>query len=165
MDPIAWLEQHVPGFEHLPEADRQAILQFSLLWSLFEAKALQSKASSRAILTLVKRWAAQIYLNITPFEESLEYFRQRYFLNGEPTEHFDGLRLRANDSPDLVRAVLKRENNTPADCVAALLIVVYRLRNNLFHGVKWDYGIQGQLNNFKHANSVLMDALTLVAPI
>jgi hypothetical protein len=58
-----------------------------------------------------------------------------------------------------VRAVLKGENTNPADCVAVLLIVAFRLRNNLFHGVKWAYGIRGQLGNFTNANEALMAAL------
>ncbi len=83
----------------------------------------------------------------------------RYFQNGDPTEHFRGLNLRRNDNIELVRAVLSGTNTNPADSVAALLIVVFRLRNNLFHGVKWAYGIRGQLSNFMNANMSLMAAL------
>jgi hypothetical protein len=162
MTPIEWLEHNVLGFADLPESDRQAIFHFALLWSLFEGKALQTRASAHAILALVHEWAARGRLTVEPFEESLEYFRRRHFTNGQPTEHFNALCLRHNDNPELVRAVLQRANADPADCVAALLIVVYRLRNNLFHGVKWDYVLQGQLDNFVHANTALMSALTLV---
>ena len=42
--------------------------------------------------------------------------------------------------------------------VAVILIVIYRFRNNLFHGVKWEYELRGQLDNFNHANQVLMAA-------
>lgn len=63
----------------------------------------------------------------------------------QPTEYFAGLHLRRNDNFALVSEVLKGANRNHADGVAALLIVVLRLRNNLFHGVKWAYGIRGQL--------------------
>jgi len=69
------------------------------------------------------------------------------------------LLLRENDNEPLVVSVLKGENNNPADIVGALLIIVFRLRNNLFHGAKWAYGIAGQLDNFSNANEVLMAAL------
>lgn len=131
----------------------------------FEARALHTRAYANAILALVHEWAAQGRLNPEPFAESLMYFQRHYFVNGAPTKNLAGLKLRNNDSPELVHAVLKGENTNPTDTVAALLIVVYRLRNNLFHGIKWAYGIRGQLDNFTHANSVLMNTLNIVGPL
>ncbi|GMU26330.1 MAG: hypothetical protein AMXMBFR16_12350 [Candidatus Uhrbacteria bacterium] len=162
MEPIEWLEKNVPGFSELPEEDRRAILHFALLWSLFEARALQTRASAHSIISVVHQWAAQGRLKAEAFETSLQYFRERYFQNGQATHYFAGLNLRRNDRPALVRAVLDGTNNNSADAVAALLVVVYRLRNNLFHGVKWTYGIQGQRSNFEHANEALMSALSYV---
>lgn len=160
MDPKAWLEKNVFGFNELPEEDRQAILYFSLLWSLFEASALQTHASSSSILVLARRNYEQGQLNLELFEPSLNYFRHRYFVDGAFTENFDGLHLRDNDNLQLVRQVIQGGNENPGDVVAALLIIIYRLRNNLFHGVKWAYGIQGQLRNFEFANRALMIAIT-----
>jgi hypothetical protein len=163
MNPTEWLELTVPGFRELPREDREAIFQFALLWSLFEAKALQTRASAHSILALVHERAAQNRLTAQAFEPSLLYFRERYFANGTATQHFAGLHLRANDNPGLVQQVLEGVNNNPADSVAALLIVIYRLRNNLFHGVKWAYGIQGQRANFENANAALMIAFAQLA--
>jgi len=162
MNPIHWLEQNAPGFDALSAQEREAILHFALLWSFFEARALSTRGSSHAILALAHEWLAQGRLFTEPFVESLLYFQQRYYANGVETHHLAYLNLRQNDCRDLVHAVLRGDNTNPADCVAALLIVVYRLRNNLFHGAKWAYGIQGQLNNFTHANATLMNALSIV---
>ena len=162
MNPILWLEQNAPGFSALSEQERAAITHFALLWSFFEARALSTRGSSHTILALTHKWLAQGRLVTEPFSESLLYFQQRYYANGVETRHLSGLNLRSNDCRDLVHAVLKGENTNPADCVAALLIVVYRLRNNLFHGAKWAYGIRGQLKNFTNANATLMNALSIV---
>jgi len=162
MNPILWLEQNAPGFDMLPQQDRDAISHFALLWSFFEARALTARGSAHAILALTHEWLALGRLTMEPFSESLQYFKERYYANGAETEYLSGLNLRPNDCRDLVYAVLKGENTDPADCVAALLIVIYRLRNNLFHGAKWAYGIQGQLTNFTHANTTLMNALSIV---
>lgn len=164
MEPIDWLEQHVTGFQDLPGEDRHAILCFALLWSLFEAKALNARASAQALLALVHEKAADGQLDAQDFIDCLAYFRARYFTDGRLTAHFDGLNLRRNDKPELVRQVLNGTNNDPADSVAATLIIVYRLRNNLFHGIKWAYGIQGQRQNFEQANNALMSAITQLAP-
>jgi len=134
-------------------------MYFSLLWSFFEAKALRTNASSNRILALVHEWAAQNRLNVAPFAQSLDYFKNRYFNGGEFAELFQGLNLRPSDSPELVKAVLRGENTNDADCVAALLIIVYRLRNNLFHGVKWADGIRDQSGNFTNASNAIMAAL------
>ncbi len=159
MNPIDWLCAHAPGFTELPEEDRQAIFHFSLLWSFFEAKALRTRGSANAILAVAHEWVSHGPLSLAPFEESLAYFRARYVANGQPTQHFHGLELRNNDNKALVLSVLRGENTNAADSIAALLIVVFRLRNNLFHGVKWAYGIHGQRENLAHANAALISAL------
>lgn len=161
MNPIDWLCAHAPGFAELPEEDRQAIFHFSLLWSFFEAKALHTRGSANAILAVTHEWASRSQLSLTPFQESLAYFRARYVTNGQPTQHFHDLEWRNNDNRTLALSVLKGENTNPADAIAALLIVVFRLRNNLFHGTKWAYGIQGQRENFVHANAVLTCTLEM----
>lgn len=136
-------------------------MHFVLLWSLFEAKALDTRANASAILSLAHEWQAQGRLDASEFSDQLEHFKTRYFANGQPTDHFNGLHLRNGDNPALVRSVLSGANIDPADSVAALLIVVYRLRNNLFHGLKWSYELRDQLANFNHANSALMGALDI----
>jgi hypothetical protein len=69
--------------------------------------------------------------------------------------------LRRNDQADLVKDVLRGDDNDPVNCVIAVLIIVYRLRNNLFHGGKWAYGIRDQQSNFRQANKTLMNAMQL----
>ncbi len=159
MPPIDWLCEHAPGFKELSNEEREAIFHFSLLWSFFEAESLGTNASANAILALTQNWASQGQLKLESFDNSLAYFRARYFANGQPTQNLHGLALRKNDNPGLVYSMLKGEAISPSDTVAALLIIVYRLRNNLFHGAKWAYGIQGQLGNFTCANAALMAAL------
>ena len=95
------------------------------------------------------------------FNPELAYFQNRYYTDGDFTYHFDQLCLRRADQPDLVKRVLKNDPASLAEIAAALLIIVYRFRNNLLHGVKWAYEIHGQFENFSHANSVLMQAIEL----
>jgi hypothetical protein len=159
-DPDTWLKQRASGFGDLSAQEKLAIMHFSFLWSFFEATALNTRASSRRIRKLVCGWAAQNRLDPVKFSKSLAYFKSRYLNGGEPTPHFQWLNLRKDDRA-LVEAVLSGENTDDAHCVAALLIVIYRLRNNLLHGVKWDYGIRDQLDNFTHANDAIMAALEI----
>jgi hypothetical protein len=158
MHPIAWLEQRVPGFAALSYEERTAIQQFALLWSLFEGRTLRSEGSARQIMAVIHDGVSTGRIRIEPYEDCLEYFRNRYYEAGNFTHYYQQLKLRGNDNAPLVRAVLCRDNNDAADCISAILIVIYRFRNNLFHGQKWEYELAGQLANFKHANGVLMAA-------
>jgi hypothetical protein len=158
MNPIEWLEARVPRFVELSNEERTAIQHFALLWSLFEGKVLRSQASAQKIISVVHDGVAKGTVQIGPYEACLNYFRTRYFADGEFTPHFRQLKLRNNDSGPLVEQVLRGENDDPADCISVVLIVIYRFRNNLFHGLKWEYELRGQRDNFNHANHVLMAA-------
>ena len=70
-------------------------------------------------------------------------------------------RFRANDHRPLVEMVISGQSNDDCEILSAILIIVLRLRNNLFHGNKWSNGIQGQLENFRNSNNVLMAVMTL----
>jgi hypothetical protein len=159
MNEIEWLKSNAPRFDELTADEVAAILHFTLLWSLFEAKVLSNNASSNRVLALVHDWEARHILDASKFHQPIEYFKSRYFNNGDFTYYFDGLRLRPNDTPELVKNVLRGANSDPADSVAALLIIVYRLRNNLFHGEKWSYELRDQFENFTNANQALMAAI------
>ncbi len=161
MNAIDWLQERAPGFRDLSGDERDAIMQFSLLWSLFEARALNTRGNANAILAVSNRWADHGLLTNDSFGRELAYFQNRYYANGNFTYHFDQLRFRRGDQSDLVKRVLKSDAADLAEIATALLIIVYRFRNNLFHGVKWAYNIRDQFENFTHANAVLMQAIEL----
>ena len=161
MDTIGWLQENAPGFPALSEAELEAITVFSFLWSLFEAKALNERGSADAIAASAARWARDGQLTPETFGQELAYFRNRYVTDGEFNDHFDHLHLRANDAPELVRKALNGEDGAPEEIAAAVLIVVYRFRNNLFQETKWAYELRGQLDSFMHANNALMRAMGL----
>ena len=156
---INWLRAKAHGFDHLSNEEVSAISGFSLLWSLFEACTLNSEGSTSAICDVVDAWQNDGTLDAQSLDPELAYFRQRYFANGAVTDHFQHLHLRKNNQQALVRAVIDGSNNDPRDRVVAVLIILFRYRNNLFHGVKWKYKLADQLDNFNAANHVLMKVL------
>lgn len=161
MKTIDWLHTWAPGFKDLTIEECDAIIHFTLLWSLFEAKTLDTRASARKIVGVAKHWEKEKQLKLEDFADYLSYFQGRYYESGEFNQHFAGLHFQDHDNQALVEAVLKGEAKDIADIAGALLIIVWRLRNNLFHGVKWGTEIQGQLGNFTNANALLMRALEI----
>jgi hypothetical protein len=156
---MQWLLGRAPGFADLAEEERNAIVDFSLLWSLFEARILNNAGSANTIRAAVDRWHQEGSLQAEAYNTQLAYFRQRYFANGAFTYRFDHLHLRRSDQTPLVRSVIDSTNNDPRCRVAAVFIVILRYRNNLFHGLKWHYELADQLDNFTNANNALMTAL------
>lgn len=154
-----WLSSKAPGFQALKERERAAIFDFIFLWSLFEAKVLDHDGSAHSICKKVSEWRDAGTLAREQHEPQLDYFRKRYFADGKFTHHFDHLCLRKSDKPNILRSVLDGSNNDPRDCVLTVILIVWRFRNNLFHGQKWDYQLADQLSNFTHANAVLVRLL------
>lgn len=154
-----WLEARAPGFQHLPVSDRQAIFDFAFLWSLLNRRLWTISPAPTGIRERVDAWSAEGTVAAELYEGELAYFRDRYFTDGALTHHFPYLDLRKSDHPELVQAVIEGKTNDPRDRMLALLMIVWRLRNNLFHGAKWAYELRDQRSNFTHANSVLMRLL------
>src|SRR5690348_54386 len=154
-----WLEDNAPGFRALPARDRRAIQDFVLVWTLFEARVMDGFARADRICARVEEWHQAGVLGEELYDAELAYFRRRYFARGEFTDHFHSLHLRPADQPGTVEGVISGANNGARDRVLTVLLIIWRFRNNLFHGAKWSYRLRGQRSNFTHACHVLMRVL------
>lgn len=156
---MEWLIAKAPGFSLLSKHEQDAIADFTLLWSLFEARILNARGNAETICNAVEKWRVAGALDAGAFATEIAYFQKRYFAQGDFTHHFGHLHLRPPDREQMVRSVLDGSNSEPRDLVATMLIIIYRYRNNLFHGLKWQYELKGQLGNFSAANDALMKIL------
>ncbi|MFN3170696.1 MAG: hypothetical protein ACE37E_08385 [Hyphomicrobiales bacterium] len=159
MDPDDWLNVRAAGFSNLDENERLAIYHFALLWSFFEGKMLATHGSPDAIRQVVGRIDATKCLDLLRLDEPLAHFRNRYWQDGRLTPLFDGLNMAAKQVTDVEPVLAGHEE--PAAVLTALLLIVHRLRNNLFHGPKWSSGITDQRANFENSNLVLMAAMDM----
>lgn len=161
MNAIPWLEHHAPGFSALSAEERSLLMHFSLLWSLFEGEVLQAAASIATIEAAVQRWNQAGELTEETFSAEIAYFKERYFSRGGFTDRFEHLHLERSGNPKIVPSVLSGQDVSPASIALAVLIIVFRYRNNLFHGEKWAYELRNQKDNFGHANAILMRAIDI----
>lgn len=158
MDVTEYLEHKIPDYAQLNDAERRAISQFSLLWAAFEGMVCNTAANPTLLLQVPLTLQNNETLESVDSYDAINYFRNRYFQNGDFTHFFNGLHLERGSRKDqeLVMSVISGASNGPVEVLQTLLLVCYRLRNNLFHGVKLQYGIAGQLENFQHACGILM---------
>jgi len=136
-------------------------MHFSLLWGLFEGEVLNGSANVNTIDQAVRDWNQAGFLTAETFAAEAAYFRIRYYADGDFTYRFRHLHLERSGNPQVVRNVMSGEDAAPASVTAAVLIIVFRYHNNLFHGEKWAYQLREQEQNFVHANAVLMRAIEL----
>jgi len=160
------LERH-PGYADLSADERSAINDFSLLWPLFEGSILGPKYRSVDLLQIPDTLNELGALKADTLAVEIAYFRARYYREGQFTPEFSRLHVERTNAASRasIRTFLTSGPEYPVvDAVKGILLIVLRLRNNLFHGVKALYGMQGQLSNFQHANAVLVCILRLHPP-
>ena len=164
-DAHAWLEQHAPGYPDLAAEARDVITTFSLFWSLFEAQFLNNSASAANIVARSEELCTAGVVEESDFSDILAYFRDRYSDGRAVNNRFRSLNLRANDRRELVTKVLLDQESTAAEQLASCLIVVYRYRNNFFHGIKWASKFRDQYDNFAKSNQLLAYVLEISSRI
>ncbi len=141
-----WLNNHVYGYQNLSVEEKQSIMHFSMLWSFFENYVLDTRANACRIRRKIISWEDEGRLHINNFQHHKDYFVQRYIENGGPNYRFQHLNLRDSDNQQLVQDVLEGSINDPVSVLTAILTIILRYRNNLFHGLKWEYVSQCSWN-------------------
>ncbi|MEO4005821.1 hypothetical protein [Flavobacterium sp. CAU 1735] len=136
---------------NLNDQDLASVKDFVLIWNIFES----SVCLSNFRIQTVENEIQIHHFDILEFQPFLEYFRNRYVTNANLNGRFQHLNFRQNDRQGLVEQVLLGNNTNTWDIILALVIIVYRFRNNLFHGVKDIQVIDEQQTNFENANALL----------
>ena len=157
---LTWLSEKIPEFRELPEDDKEAIQDFSILWNFFEGTKLNNEANLNAIQKYVEslRWNGSLYqFNIASY---IRYLRSRYSTDGEFTDFYHSLNMGSIQSGiEYVERMLQGSSNSIEEELIGCLLMIYGLKKNLFHGDKWQYQLQGQYDNFTRANKLLMELI------
>lgn len=145
---VEWINRR--NNTNLTESDLVEVKNFALVWNIFEGHICNFTIEK------IEEKLANIELVITDFRVYIDYFKDRYITGGEMNDRFENLQLRRSDRPHFVARTLLGTEISTRDCVLATTIIVYRFRNNLFHGLKEMHSIESQRNNFNNANQFLM---------
>lgn len=162
LETMMWLERKVPQFSSLGQDEREAIYDFSFVWSLFEGSVLNCHCNVREIRQLASNLEQRNKLGDIQLAPYIVYLQNRYYVDGRLTSPYKHLHVERSGNPAEVVEMLCNQSCVEAVRLIGCLVVVFRLRNNLFHGEKWRYQLQGQLDNFRHANEFsrsLMDSV------
>jgi hypothetical protein len=158
LDPRKWMEEKFGIY--LQDKTVSCVANFVILWNLFEKEHCEKQAC------IEKFKGVSIQINDKqPLPEALaaalNFWSARYINDGKSNCLFDELFAR-EDGKAVVEHVLKETNCGSQQQLLALLIIVYRLRNNLFHGEKALWTLDAQRENFEQALTTLVGAMDLI---
>jgi hypothetical protein len=160
-DPLDWVNDYTQPAVRIDQEVFGPILQFSLMWNLFERDACGKQATPLNIERAVRDAFSAGLLSVEPFAEHLTYFRDRSQRNGMTIDnYFAALNMSDASAKNIVRGMLAGSLTDPNNLILALLLVTHRVRNNLFHGEKEVALLHSQVELFRVINSLLATYLT-----
>lgn len=140
---------------NLNNEDLDSIKDFSLIWNVFESKVCKKNFSPDRVQEGIN---SKDY-TLKNFSKELKYFQNRYITEGHANHRFAFLYFRNKKSEQFCKDVLLGNITELNEIILGLVLIVYRLRNNLFHGVKNMAVIDEQKDNFGMANQILSKIL------
>ena len=129
-----------------------------MMWAIFEASEGEEQNNMLGQITLFSnRLAEQVSINLV--DEEFTYWKERYIKDETPTDKFAHLRLSDDRQVNLVLNSLSSKQATLRDKLETCLLIVYRYRNNMFHGMKDVRKLNNQEQNFRMATTLLQKIL------
>ena len=160
----AWIAQNTQGGTCLSGEAQQAVANFTTMWNFFESTLCDNRASVAAFERVVEKYQpAQVSEGTAQtLAACLVFWRARYRSSGGFSRRFDGLHFRQGDRRAHVEDVLSGKADSQNAEMLALMIIIYRLRNNLFHGLKTLEMLNEQVENLTNASqciAAIMEAI------
>lgn len=154
-----WLENN-RYYPAIDETKLTSIFYFSLVWNIFEKECCDKYAEIGFHPRCLSKLLSD-KVNMALVDTVFMYFKNRYVVNAKINSIFNGFQFgRENNDgqvyKDFTRKVLINHNPSNQEKLQALLYIAFRLRNNLFHGIKEVEKLYEQNENFKQINSLLM---------
>ena len=135
-DALKWIGERSPSLQRFLRRGLQPLLHFALMWNMFEGQLCDSSVSVQKLREVAITLAQRRFAASPDAKAFLDFIRTRYFADGRVTERFYSLNLRSEHQRNAVFSVLSGATSDPAEAIFAQLLVVYRYRNNTFHGLK-----------------------------
>jgi hypothetical protein len=137
-----------------------------MMWGIFEAEACATRAGQAAIRKAVDKLNDKKLLKAEAFLPYKSFFLARAASYGSTDRFIAALGYGADeeDKGNVFHNIRQFVDGTTSDVnnvVYALLLIVYRIRNNTFHGSKGPQNLLSQQEVFVAANSLLGKILDL----
>lgn len=156
----SWITANCVGAHDLRPETIDVVANFALMWNFFEGAVCDNRANI-PVLERVSEEIGRNFAHNNGIERVVKFWTSRYWTGTEFRNLFDDLHFRKCDRREIVEAVLRGDRVDFASKLFAVLIIVYRLRNNLFHGLKTIDTLNDQVANLNMACCALASVLEL----
>lgn len=152
-----WITENMLGGTELRPEATSAVASFTMMWNLFEGVVCRNHANVKEFERLAACLAdAPVDEgDLGSLEDCLAFWSFRYRNPEGFSSRLDGLHFRPNDRREVVEDVLLGNRRDLKDKLLSLMVIVYRLRNNLFHGLKTIDMLNDQVQNLNTASQCL----------
>jgi hypothetical protein len=155
-----WLRSNIETMTTFSDEAYTSISDFSIMWAIFEGTQLKDIEKDKAVVDELEDIAKRVSNNIGSLDYAYNYWSQRYInFDGQASKRFEKLGFKHVPHSEKVLRVLKGHAANRDEFIHALLLIVYRLRNNLFHGEKDMTKINGQVENLTYGALILKDVI------
>jgi hypothetical protein len=151
-----WINTNCFGGDTLRSETIEVISSFTLMWNFFEGVVCNNNANIRVFESLSEKISQHVSLS-AEIEDAVRFWAARYVSGAKLNHLFQGLHFRPKDCREHVEAVLRSEKTDPRSQLLAVMIIIYRLRNNLFHGLKTIETLNEQVPNLTIACHALAE--------
>ncbi len=163
MNELEWLKSNRYYAEDIDETRLKNIFYFTLVWNIFEKECCNNDAKINSDPKQIAE-KVQDKLDTQLTDGVFDYFKDRYIKDGVTNELFNGFKFGKNGSDgEIYKAFVKdkliMENPTQQEKIQALLYIAFRLRNNLYHGIKNVSRLYEQNENFRQINTLIMSII------
>lgn len=158
-NPVEWLSNRESDYCELRKNEKDAINSFFLIWSYFESQALDCKANRKSFKDLAKELEQKDKIRSLNLNKYIKYFQERYIENEVLNYRFEYLHLEKSGNPEEVPRMLLDIDCDNRTKIIGCLYIIYRYRNNLFHGPKWRYFLSEQQENMEASCSLLIEIM------
>lgn len=147
-----WLSDHIVAAQGNTDATWEVVAGFALLWFLFEERKCGTNANKKVFEGLAQQFGKGPLTD--PMNAAYAFWVNRYCAGGTTNMRFDELFAEPSGKGDTAKVLLD-PNAAPNRRFFALLMIVYRLRNNLFHGTKEIRNLIDQTENLDMGSRTL----------
>lgn len=156
-----WLKKY-KSYGEFSLAKISSILIFSYIWNIFEKDVCNKNAQIRNVSQYIDS-LLYIEKRNEVIDDLWNYFKNRYTDKNNFSDKFESFVFNDDCIKEKVKESLLNTSATTTEKMETMLRIVFRLRNNLFHGEKDITRLYEQNELFYKANHLLTIVLDLIS--
>lgn len=124
--------------------------KFAILWNIFEKERCGTQCNETKLLNLGSRYESD-----NKWHDLAHAFAHRACLLGTDTDDYVRIKLSLGRGTQHKEKIINFINSAGESELSGGLIAIYRVRNNMFHGLKDYVDLENQIELFRCINNML----------